>query len=62
MGTPEPNSEEVIELSELLRRLNLPGGDLNPRFRNAPGVAMKLKNLRWHDSGRTARSGEVRRG
>jgi 5-methylcytosine-specific restriction protein A len=44
------STPEVIELSELLGRLNIHSHIPHPdTFRNANGVAMKLGNLRWYD-------------
>jgi 5-methylcytosine-specific restriction protein A len=44
------STPEVIEVSELLGRLNIHSHIPQPEtFRNANGVAMKLGNLRWYD-------------
>jgi len=43
------STPELIELSELLGRLNIHSHIPLTTFRNANGVAMKLGNLRWYD-------------
>jgi 5-methylcytosine-specific restriction enzyme A len=54
-GTLPETNPAVVGLSELLRTLNLPRASLDKtnRFRSPAGVAMKLHNLDFFDSGRT---------
>jgi hypothetical protein len=55
VGAVGQGHQEVIELSEMLRSLNLPGAALSDTvsFRNPAGVAMKLQNLEFLDSDRS---------